>query len=58
MHDFQEQCQTEVPAMVCLSMLSLKQCIMKQLLVSDFVIPRLIKVSVSVIASALGSDDQ
>ena len=36
--------------MVCLSMLSLKQCIIKQLLVSDFVISRLIKVSVSVIS--------
>ena len=36
--------------MVCLSMLSLKQFIIKQLLVSDFVISRLIKVSVSVIS--------
>ena len=34
MRDFQEQCQTEVRAVVCLSMLSLKQCIIKQLLVS------------------------
>ena len=36
--------------MVCLSMLSLKQFIIKQLSVSDFVISRLIKVSVSVIS--------
>ena len=39
--------------MVCLLMLSLKQCIIKQLLVSDFVTARLIKVSVSVISLPL-----
>ena len=52
MHDFQEQCQTVVRAAMCLSIsiFSLKQCIIKQLLNSVFVISGLIKVSVSVIS--------
>ena len=52
MHDFQEQCQTVVRAAMCLSIsiFSLKQCIIKQLLNSVFVISGLFKASVSVIS--------
>ena len=64
MHDFQEQCQvhgqqsknmacrkqTVFGAIMHLSLFALKQYIMKQLLVSVFVISEIIKVSVRVIS--------
>ena len=58
MHDFQEQCQvygqrTMFGAIMRLSLLALKQCIIKQLLDSVFVISEIIKVSVSVISLSL-----
>ena len=42
MHDFQEQCQTVFHVMLCLSIFSSKQCTIKQLLDSCFVISRII----------------
>ena len=63
MHDFQEQCQVqdsqvrkwrvEIGATMRLSLFALKQCIIKQLLDSVFVISEIIKVSVSVISLSL-----
>ena len=64
MHDFQEQCQvhgqrsknmacrklTVFGTIMRLSLFALKQCIIKQLLDSVFVISEIIKVSVSVIS--------
>jgi len=47
MSNYRAKC---VPVMMCLSLFSSKQCIIKQLLDSLFVIPRIIKVSVSVIS--------
>ena len=53
MHDFQEQCQSVLHAMLCLSIFSSKECIVKQLLDSNFVIFGIIKVSVRVISLVL-----
>ena len=64
MHNFQEQCQdhgqrsknmacrklTVFGAIMRLTLFSLKQCIIKQLLASVFVTPEIMKVSVSVIS--------
>ena len=55
MHDFQEHCQTVFHAMLCLFLFFNKQYMIKQFLDSVFVISGIIKVSVSVSASAFGS---
>ena len=50
MHDFQEQCQTMFRAKLCLSLFSLKQCIIKTIIRFSFVMSGIIKVEVSVIS--------
>ena len=47
MHDFQEQCQTMFRAKLCLSLFSLKQCIIKTIIRFSFVMSGIIKVEVS-----------